>query len=289
MPIVSLSNVLQQAEKGGYAVGAFNAHNLEMIPAILEAARQEEAPVILQASAGTLKFSGADNIGVLVRSIASRLDVPVVLHLDHGEDFKQVITAIRAGFSSVMIDGSKHPLPENIALTRKVVEAAHWVGVSVEAELGRVGGTEDDLTVDEKEAGFTDPAEAEVFVRESGVDALAVAIGTAHGVYKGEPKLDFARLEEIDSRVQVPIVLHGASGVPDSAIRQAVSLGARKVNIATELKLPWVGAIRQVLAEKPEESDPRKVLGPAREAVIAVVREKIRLFGASGRAGDYYR
>jgi fructose-bisphosphate aldolase class II len=284
-----MSAVLSQAEKGGYAVGAFNAHNLEMIPAILEAARQEAAPVILQASAGTLKFSGAENIGVLVRSLASGLDIPVALHLDHGEDYRQVITCIRAGFSSVMIDGSKHPLPANIALTRKVVEAAHWVGVSVEAELGRLGGAEDDLTVDEKEAGFTDPAEAETFVRESGVDALAVSIGTAHGVYKGEPKLDFARLREIDSRVQIPIVLHGASGVPDEAIRQAISQGVRKVNIATELKLPWVGAIRKVLTEKPEESDPRKVLGPAREAVIAVVREKTRLFGASGRAGDYYR
>jgi len=191
---------------------------------------------------------------------------------------------IRHGFSSVMIDGSRYPLLDNIAVTRKVVEVARAVGVSVEGELGRITGTEDGISVAEREAFFTDPEEARIFVRETGVNALAVAIGTAHGRYKGKPELDFPRLAAIREVTGVPIVLHGSSGVPDGDIREAISLGVRKINIDTNIREAFVERMRQVIAENPGEIDPRKILGPAREAAREIIREKIRLFGCAGEA-----
>lgn len=284
MALVTVSELLQKAEKGGYAVGAFNCNNMEIVQAIIAAAEAENAPVIIQASQGAIKYAGLEWIVGMAKLAAEHATVPVALHLDHGTSFEQCVQCIRAGFSSVMIDGSKLPLDENIALTNKVLEVARSVGVSVEAELGKIGGTEDDITVDERDAMFTEPAEAKEFVERTGVDALAVAIGTAHGQYKGEPKLDFDRLEKIKSVVNVPIVLHGSSGVPDEAIKKAIQLGVSKVNIDTNIREAIVGAMRQVIMEKPNEIDPRKVIGPGREKAIEVIREKIRLFGSNGQA-----
>jgi fructose-bisphosphate aldolase class II len=276
--------MLQKAEAGGYAVGAFNCNNMEIVQAIVEAAEAEQAPVILQASQGAIKYAGLDYIMAMARTAAENAAVPVAMHLDHGTSFDQVMKCIRYGFTSVMIDGSKYPLEENIALTNKVLDVARAVGVSVEAELGKIGGTEDDITVSEKEASMTDPEEAKYFVEQTKVDALAIAIGTAHGRYKGEPKLDFARLQRVRELVTVPIVLHGSSGVPDEAIRKAISLGVRKVNIDTNIREAFVGGIREFLAGNPNEIDPRKVLAPAKKAMVNIIREKISLFGSTGKA-----
>lgn len=284
MPLVTVKELLDKAEAGGYAVGAFNCNNMEIIQAIISAAEAEKAPVIVQASQGAIKYAGLEYITALTTIAAQKTFVPVALHLDHGTSFEQVMRCIREGFTSVMIDGSKLPLEENIALTNKVLDVARSVGVSVEAELGKIAGTEDHVSVDEWEASMTDPEEAKQFVDATGVDSLAVAIGTAHGQYKGTPKLDFARLERIRSLVDIPIVLHGSSGVPDEAIQKAVQLGVRKVNIDTNIREAFVRKVREVVAEKPREIDPRKILGPAREEMTQVIREKIRVFGSSGKA-----
>ena len=282
MALVPMKELLAKAEEGKYAVGAFNANNMEIVQAIAIAAEKEQAPVIMQASQGAIKYAGLDYIIGMVRIAAENARVPIALHLDHGTSFEQVVRCIRGGFSSVMFDGSQLPLEENIAITKKVVEIARPINVSVEAELGKIGGAEDDISV--KESLFTDPNEAEIFVRETGVDALAVAIGTAHGQYKGEPKLDFERLEKIRSLVNIPIVLHGSSGVPDESITKAISLGVRKVNIDTNIREAFVARLKQEMDKNPAEIDPRKLLGPAREAAVELIREKIRLFGSSGKA-----
>ncbi len=283
MALVPLADLLQKADQGGYALGAFNCNNMEIVQSIVGAAEAESAPVIIQASQGAIKYAGLNYIIALVRQAADGTAVPVVLHLDHGTSFEQVMQCIRFGFTSVMYDGSSLPLEENIARTKKVVEIARVFGVSVEAELGRIGGTEDDISVRDRDALFTDPSEAEKFVAETDVDALAVAIGTAHGQYKGEPELDFARLEEINRRISCPVVLHGSSGVPDESITRAIELGVRKINIDTNIREAFVGAMREALNDKPAEIDPRKVLGPARDAATEVIRKKIRLFGSSGK------
>ncbi|MBS3975767.1 MAG: class II fructose-1,6-bisphosphate aldolase [Syntrophomonadaceae bacterium] len=278
MSLVDLKTLMTGAEEGKYAIGAFNCNNMEIVQAIIEAAEAEKTPVIIQASQGAIKYAGLAYITGLVKVAAAQASVPVCLHLDHGTSFEQVIRCIRDGFTSVMIDGSKLPLEENIALTKKVLDVARAAGVSVEAELGKIGGTEDDISVSEREALMTDPEEARYFVEKTGVDALAIAIGTAHGRYKGEPKLDFARLKRVRELVEIPIVLHGSSGVPDEAIRTAIGLGVRKVNIDTNIREAFVKGVREAIAADPDEIDPRKVLGPAREEMTRVVREKIRLF-----------
>lgn len=284
MPLVTVNELLKNADKGGYAVGAFNCNNMEIIQAIVDAAEAEKSPVIIQASQGAIKYAGLDYIMALVNVAANKSSIPVAMHLDHGTSFEQVMLCIRYGFTSVMIDGSKLPLKENIALTNKVLDVARAVGVSVEAELGKIGGTEDDISVDEREALFTAPQEAKTFVDETGVDSLAIAIGTAHGQYKGEPKLDYERLKTIRSLVNIPIVLHGSSGVPDEAIKQAISLGVRKVNIDTNIREAFVKGVRAVLEADAKEIDPRKVLGPAKKIMTEIIREKIRLFGSAGKA-----
>lgn len=285
MALVPIDVLMKEAEAGGYAVGAFNCNNMEIVQAIVDAARTERSPVIMQASQGAIKYAGIDYIVAMVKVASDGAGVPVALHLDHGTSFAQVMQCIRSGFSSVMIDGSKHPLEDNIALTCRVMDVARAVGVSVEAELGKIGGTEDDIVVSEREALFTDPEEARYFVERTGVDALAVAIGTAHGRYKGVPQLDFDRLRKIRSLVHTPIVLHGSSGVPDEAIREAIEIGVRKINIDTNIREAFVDRTRQVCADHPDEIDPRKILGPAREAATEIIREKIRLFGSSNRIG----
>lgn len=283
MPLVGVDTLLEHAQKEGYAVGAFNANNMEIVQAIIQAAELERSPVIMQASQGAIKYAGLDYITGMVKIAAEKSPVPVALHLDHGTDFDQVIRCIRSGFSSVMYDGSKLSLEDNIATTKKILEIANPIGVSVEAELGKIGGTEDDIHVSMREAAYTDPEEARYFVEQTGVKSLAIAIGTAHGQYKGEPKLDFERLVTIQGLVNIPIVLHGSSGVPDEAVRQAISLGVRKVNIDTNIREAFVGAMREVIENKPDEIDPRQILGPAREAAVNIIRDKMRVFGSSGR------
>lgn len=282
MALVPMAQLLAKAEAEGYAVGAFNANNMEIVQSIAMAAEKEQAPVIMQASQGAIKYAGLEYIIGLVKIAADNTRVPIALHLDHGTSFDQVVRCIRGGFSSVMYDGSQLSLEENIRITQKVLDMARPIGVSVEAELGKIGGTEDDISV--KEGLFTDPHEAEIFVKETGVDALAIAIGTAHGQYQGEPRLDFERLEKIRKLVNVPIVLHGSSGVPDEAIIKAISLGVRKVNIDTNIREAFVARVRAEVNKNPREIDPRKLLGPGRDAAVELIREKIRLFGSSGKA-----
>ncbi len=278
------SELLLDAQKGKYAVGAFNINNMEVVQAIIQAAEETQSPVILQASQGGLKYAGVEYIAALGKLAGRNASVPVALHLDHGTDFDQVIACIRHGFTSVMIDGSRFPLEENIAFTKKVVEIAHSVGVSVEAELGKIGGTEDHITVDEKDATFTDPDEAKLFVEETGVDFLAIAVGTAHGVYKGEPKLDYDRIEAIRSKVDVPLVLHGSSGVPYDSLRKAISLGISKINIDTDIRASFARTVKEYLLENPDQIDPRKILGPATKAMKETIMEKMEVFGSVGKA-----
>ena len=281
--LVTGSELLLDAQKRGYAVGAFNVNNMEIIQAIIEAAEETNSPVILQASQGGLKYAGLEYIAALGKLAAEKATVPVALHLDHGTDFDQIMGCIRNGFSSVMIDASQYPLEENIALTKKVIEVAHAVGVTVEAELGKIGGTEDDITVDEKDATFTDPREAKEFVQATNVDYLAVAVGTAHGVYKGEPKLDFDRIKAIRQAIDAPIVLHGSSGVNYDDLRKAISLGVCKINIDTDIRISFANAVKDVVKNNPDEYDPRKLLGPARDAMKETIKEKMEVFGSVGK------
>lgn len=282
--LVTGNEILQDAHEKGYGVGAFNVNNMEIVQAIIEAAEETKSPVILQASQGGLKYGGIEYIAELGKLAAKNAKVPVAVHLDHGTDFAQVMLCIRHGFSSVMIDGSQLELEDNIAITKKVVEVAHAVGVSVEAELGKIGGTEDDISVDEKHATFTDPDEAKYFVDETQVDSLAIAVGTAHGVYKGEPDLDFDRIKTIREKLDIPLVLHGSSGVSDKDIEKAISSGISKINIDTDLRIAFTDAIKDFLKEDPDNIDPRKILAPAREAMKEVIKEKMSIFGSAGRA-----
>ena len=282
--LVTGKEILQDAHKNNYAVGAFNVNNMEIVQAIIEAAEETNSPVILQASQGGLKYAGVEYIAELGKLAARNAKVPVAVHLDHGTDFEQVMLCIRHGFTSVMIDGSRFNLEDNIAITKKVIEVAHAVGVSVEAELGKIGGTEDNITVDEREATFTDPEEAKRFVDETNVDYLAIAVGTAHGPYKGEPKIDFDRIKAIKEITNIPLVLHGSSGVPADSIKEAVSLGINKINIDTDLRIAFSNAVKEFIKENPENIDPRKILGPAKEAMKEAIIEKMQLFGSAGRA-----
>lgn len=276
--------LLLDAQKNGYAVGAFNVNNMEIIQAIISAAEEKNSPVILQASQGGLKYAGIKYIAQMAKMAARRAKVPVALHLDHGTDFDQVVKCITNGFTSVMIDASKFPLDENIKYTKRVVDIAHIVGVTVEAELGKIGGTEDDITVDERDATFTDPAEAKRFVDETGVDYLAIAVGTSHGVYKGEPKLDYERIKTIRNTIDVPLVLHGSSGVPEESLKKAIPLGISKINIDTDIRIAFSDAVKKYLNENPDQIDPRKILGPARDAMSEVIMKKMDIFGSTGRA-----
>lgn len=282
--LVTGIEILRDAHKNNYGVGAFNVNNMEIVQAIIEAAEETNSPVILQASQGGIKYAGIEYIAALGKAAAQKARVPVALHLDHGTDFDQVMLCIRHGFSSVMIDGSKLGFEDNIKITKKVVEVARAVGISVEAELGKIGGTEDDITVDEREATFTDPKEAKVFVDRTGIDFLAIAVGTAHGVYKGEPRLDFNRIKAIKNALDIPLVLHGSSGVPSDAIERAVSLGINKINIDTDLRIAFSNAIKDFLKKDPTNIDPRKILTPARGAMKEAIVDKMRLFGSAGRA-----
>lgn len=275
---------LEDVKKNKYAVGQFNLNNLEFTQAITEAAIEEKSPVIFGVSEGAMRYMGIDFTVAMAKAAAERAGVPVALHLDHGSSFDVVMKCIRAGFSSVMFDGSHYSFEENIRLTKQVVEAAHAVGVSVEGELGTIGGVEDDVNVDEEDAALAKPEEAIRFWEETKVDYMAIAVGTAHGMYKGEPKIRFDIIEEVAKNIGAPIVLHGGSGVPDEAIKKAISCGVGKINVNTESQVACTEVVRQILAAKPNEIDPRKYLGPARDAIKEVVKGKMRLFGSSNRA-----
>jgi fructose-bisphosphate aldolase, class II len=285
MALVSIAQLMKKADAEKYAVGAFNANNMEIVQAIIEAAEEAKSPVILQASQGAIKYAGIDFISGMVKIAAEKATVPVALHLDHGNSFEQNMLCIRHGFSSVMYDGSALPLEENIRMTKRVIEVARAVGVSVEGELGKIGGTEDDISVNEKDARYTVPKEARHFVEQTNIDLLAIAIGTAHGPYKGgSPKLDLDRLAEIKALIpNTPVVLHGASGVSDESIRECIARGVRKINIDTDLRQAFVWKMRDIMMANPKEIDPRKILGPAKDALKEVVKAKMQLFGCAGR------
>ena len=281
MPLTTTNKLLLDAQRGGYAVGAFNAENLEMVQAIVAAAEEARSPVIIQTTPSTLKYAEPEAFAGIVRAVAGRVTVPVALHLDHGDSFALCARCFRAGYSSIMIDGSKLPLEENIALSRGVAEMCHAADVPVEAELGEVGGKED-ATVS-KGDHLTNPADAGRFVRETGVDSLAVGIGTAHGIYKSAPHLDIGRLAEIREAVEIPLVLHGASGLTEKDVRDCIARGICKVNFATELRQAFTAAVRDFLAIDTAAFDPKKYGAKAREAVKAQVLARMAMCGSIGK------
>lgn len=285
MPLVSMKEMLNKAKAEGYAVGQFNLNNLEFTQAILQAAEAEKSPVILGVSEGAARYmSGFKTVVKMVEGLMEDLNVtvPVAIHLDHGSSFEKCKEAIDAGFTSVMIDASHHPFEENVATTLKVVEYAHSKGVSVEAELGTVGGQEDDIVAEG--VIYANPQECVELVKRTGIDALAPALGSVHGPYKGEPNLGFAEMEEIGKLTGMPLVLHGGTGIPTADIQKSISLGTAKINVNTENQIASARVVRQVLADKPNEYDPRKYLGPARDAIKETVIGKMREFGSSGKA-----
>ncbi len=308
MGFITSKGLFEKALKEGYAVGAFNVNNMEIVQGITEAAKEKNAPLILQVSAGARKYAKHAYLVHLIQAAMEDTALDIVLHLDHGEDFEICKACIDGGFTSVMIDGSQHPLEENIRLTKQVVDYAHSKGVVVEAELGRLKGVEDNVSVSEKDAILTDPDEAVRLVKESGCDSLAIAIGTSHGAYKfsGEPKLYFDRLQEIQDKLPgFPLVLHGASsvlpelvkicndhggklpgakGVPEDAISKAAGMNVCKVNIDTDLRLAMTATIREAFDKDPENFDPRKYLAPAREAIKDVVSHKLDILGCVDKA-----
>ena len=281
MPLATSKKMLLDAQKGGYAVGAFNAENMEMVLAIIEAATELNAPVMIQTTPSTVKYASLAVYAANVRAAAETAPVPVCVHLDHGNSYDLAIGALEAGYTSVMIDGSHESFEDNIALTCRVVEKAAARGIPVEAELGTVGGKEDDL---EAADGCTLPAEAAEFVKRTGVDSLAVAIGTAHGVYKSTPKLDVPRLAEIRKVVDVPLVLHGASGLTDESIRDCVREGICKVNFATELRIAYTAAVREVLNADEKVFDPKVSGKAARAKVKELVKNRMTVCGCNGKA-----
>ncbi len=307
MALVSAKDILIPAREEGYAVGAFNTSNLEMSQAIFEAARELGSPVMIATSESAIEYAGYDNLLSTVKHLSEYFRVKAALHLDHGADISVVVRCIRHGWTSVMIDASKLEYAANVAATSHVVEIAHMAGVPVEAELGRLGGIEDKVKVEERDAFLTDPDQAREFTERTGCDSLAIAIGTSHGAYKfkGNPSLDLERLSRISQKVSIPLVLHGASsvpedvlaraarygaklpgakGVPEEALKAAIARGISKINIDTDLRLAFTGAVRELLAEKPEVFDPRKIMGEARKAIKDVVKRKMELFGSAGKA-----
>ena len=308
MPLVTTKEMFEKSMKEGFAIGAFNVNNMEIIQAIVDAAEAQKSPVILQASSSAIKYARMNYLMKMVEAATENSDIPVAIHLDHGPDFETCKQCIDAGFTSVMIDGSKYDFEENIAITKKVVDYAHERGVVVEAELGKLAGIEDEVNVSADEAMYTDPEQAKEFVERTGCDSLAIAIGTSHGAYKfkGEAKLRFDILAKIKEKIpNTPIVLHGASsvipelvetcnkyggnipgakGVPNEILNEASKLGVSKINVDTDLRLAMTASIRKVFAESPEAFDPRKYLLPAREKIQEVVEFKMKnVFGSSNK------
>ncbi|MDO4942291.1 MAG: class II fructose-1,6-bisphosphate aldolase [Lachnospiraceae bacterium] len=283
MSLVTTKQMLLDAQSGGYAVGAFNVENMEMVQAVIAAAEEMNSPVIMQTTPSTVKYASTDYFLANVKAAAENASVPVVMHLDHGSSFELAMKAYRSGYTSIMIDGSHGTFEENIAISKKVVEAVHPGNVPVEAELGKVGGKEDDLDGGDDNP-YTDPEQAAEFVEKTGIDSLAVAIGTAHGVYKGEPKLDLERLSEIRKTVSIPLVLHGTSGVPDETVTECVKRGICKVNYATDLRIAFTEGVKKVFADNPEVIDPKKYNAAGREEVKQYVMQKMQVVGSVGKA-----
>ena len=309
MPLVTTKDMFEKSMKEHFAIGAFNVNNMEIIQGIVDAAAEQNSPVILQASSSEIKYARVPYLKKMIEAALEEHDIPVVLHLDHGPDFETCKMCIDNGFTSVMIDGSKYDFEENVALTKKVVDYAHSHGVVVEAELGKLAGIEDDVNVSASDAMYTDPEQAKEFVERTGCDSLAIAIGTSHGAYKfkGEAKLRFDILAKVKELIpNTPIVLHGAStvipefveqcnkyggnipgakGVPDEMLHEASLSGVSKINVDTDLRLAMTGAIREVFTEDPSVFDPRKYLGAARTQIKDIVEHKIRdVFGSSNKA-----
>lgn len=287
MSLISTKQMLLNAQEERYAIPAFNIHNLETIQVVLKAANDLKSPVILAATPSTVKYAGEEYLLAIIEQGSKLNNIPVTFHLDHHENVDDIKRIITLGCKSVMIDASKHPFVENVKIVKDIVDFAHNYGATVEAELGKLGGIEDDIIVNEKDLFLTDPSEAAKFVKLTGVDSLAIAIGTAHGLYKSEPKLDFDRLEKIRDVVDVPLVLHGASGVPFEAVQNAIDKGICKVNIATELKIPFSTSIKEYFNEHPDASDPRQYLVPAKKAMYDVVVKKIKMCKSEQKAYDY--
>ena len=280
--LVTKKEMLLKAQEGNYAVGAFNVENMEMVMAVIAAAEELNAPVIMQTTPSTVKYAGLDYYLANVATAAKNAKVPVAMHLDHGSSFSLAMQALRQGYTSIMIDGSHSVFEENIAITKSVVDACKPSNIPVEAELGKVGGKEDDL--DGGDGGYTDPKEALEFVQKTGVNSLAVAIGTAHGVYKGEPKLDLDRLVEIRKIVDVPLVLHGASGLSEEAVKESIKRGICKVNFATELRIAYTDGVKELLEEKPETIDPKKYGLVGIEKVKELVKNRMMMCGCQNQA-----
>jgi len=282
MALVTTKKMLLDAQKNGYAVGAFNVENMEMVMAVVSAAEETKSPVIMQTTPSTVKYADFDYFYANVKVAAQKANVPVAIHLDHGNSFELAMKAYRTGYTSIMIDGSHSSFEENIALTKSVVDVCKNGNVPVEAELGKVGGKEDDL--DGGDGGYTDPLEAREFVQRTGADSLAISIGTAHGVYKGEPKLDLNRLSQIREVVDIPLVLHGTSGVPDEIVTECVNRGICKVNYATDLRIAFTKGVKKVLEENPDTIDPKKYNSQGREEVKEYVKSKMIVVKSAGQA-----
>lgn len=282
MPLVTSEKMLKEAREGGYAVAAFNIENMEMVKAIVAGAEELNAPVILQVSQSTSKYGSLETYVALVAVEASKTSIPVALHLDHGTSFEIAAAAINAGFTAVMIDGSKLSYEENLDLTKRVVDLAKTKGVVVEGELGKVGGKEGDVITDEDTN--TDPAQAKEFVEKTGVDSLAVAIGTSHGFYVGTPVLDKERIAQLKEATEAPLVMHGASGLSEEDVRECAARGIAKVNFATELRVAYTDAMRKLLSENPDIYDPKKPGKAGMDAVKEIVKSRIIMCGSENKA-----
>ena len=283
MALVTTKQMLINAQKDNYAVGAFNVENMEMVMAVVEAAEELNSPVIMQTTPSTVKYADVEFFLANAKVAAEKANVPIAMHLDHGNSFELAIKAFRAGYTSVMIDGSHSSFEENIELTKSVVDVCNCANIPVEAELGKVGGKEDDLDGGDDNP-YTDPQEAKEFVERTGVDSLAVGIGTAHGVYKGEPKLQLDILSQIREVVDIPLVLHGTSGVPDEAVEECIKRGICKVNYATDLRIAFTNGLNKYLAENPDTIDPKKYSAVGREEVKRYVMSKMKVCGSVGKA-----
>jgi len=288
MAFVTTKEMLKEAQKGRYGIGAFNDNNMEIIQAIVETAEEEKAPVILQASQGAIKYAGLDMIVAMVKAVAEKVDIPVALHLDHGTDYHQNIKCLRAGFTSLMFDGSKLPFDENVEMTKKVVEMAHACNIPVEAELGQIGkmGDSDEpgVALEKVKESMAKPEEAAKFVELTEIDFLAAAVGTIHGCRTPFAKLDIPRIKKIRELTDVPLVLHGASGANDEEVRKGIAAGICKINIDTRIRMIFTKKMKEMLEENPNQIDPRKILGPAKDAVKEIIRDRMRVFGCSGKA-----
>ena len=283
MELMTTKQILKKAQEEHYAIGAFNVENMEMVMAVISAAEEMNAPVIMQTTPSTVKYAGLDYFLANVKVAASRVNIPVVMHLDHGSSLELASQAFRTGYTSIMIDGSHDDFETNVKLSKSVVDMCKPSGIAVEAELGKVGGKEDDLDGGDGDI-YTDPLEAKEFVQRTGVDSLAIAIGTAHGMYKGEPKLDLERLSAIREVVSVPLVLHGGSGIPDSKVQEAIRRGICKVNYATELRIAYTSGVNRYLSENPEEIDPKKYNKAGIDEVKKFVIDKMKVCGCVNKA-----